>query len=120
MTRSPQPMLRTTIPRKARTLSSRRGKVSGANTALAVTALAIALSYVFLVNDVSTKGYEIQSLKRSGSVVSGELAKAKRQASSDQSMLSISDRLLKHTFIPEGSVEYAHPGSPVALGDRTQ
>ncbi|GEM_PF-4234222 len=120
MTRSPQRLVRATLPRNARASSSRGGNISRTNTALALVTVAIAVSYVFLVNDVSTKGYEIQSLKRSGSVVNQELTKAKRQAASDQSMLSITDRLNHHSFIPEGSIEYAHPGSPVALGSGTQ
>ncbi len=83
-------------------------------------ALSVALSYVFFINDVSTKGYEIQSLKRSSATVKAELMKAKRQASSDQSIRSIADRLNNHSFVPEGAIEYAHPGSPVAFGSATQ
>ena len=120
MTRVSTSSSKVTLPRTGRPAFKRRGNISRTNTALAFVTLVVALGYVFLINDVSTKGYEIQSLRRSGSVVNEELAKAKRQADSVQSMGSIADRLHEHTFVPEGSVEYAHPGSPVALGVRTE
>lgn len=120
MARSTRPLTRITLPRTARAHSTRRTTVWRTNTVLSLTALTVALSYVFLINDVSTKGYEIQSLKRNSATVNEELMKAKRQAASDQSIRSIADRLNNHSFVPEGAVEYAHPGSPVALGSATQ
>ncbi|MBI5135556.1 hypothetical protein HZA86_04990 [Candidatus Uhrbacteria bacterium] len=81
---------------------------------LAILTATAGVTYVFLVNDVSTKGYEIQSLRTTSAQTAEELAKIKQNASIAQSMNSVAKRLKELSFIPEGAVEYARPASPVA------
>ncbi len=81
---------------------------------LAILAVTAGVTYVFFVNDLSTKGYEIQSLKMTSVKIVEELAKMKQAASSAQSVDALHLRLKAYSFVPEGAVEYAHPASPVA------
>lgn len=97
---------------------AQRSLVSSKVGSIAIAIIvALAALYLLMVNDMNTKVYEIRSLKGQVNAMTGRLADVKREAAQSQSRMELSGRIARHSFEPEGLLEFVSSPSPVALGN---
>ena len=79
----------------------------------------LGIVYLLVVNDLSTKVYEVRSLRNHFSSALEETGRLKTTTIEMQSRKELSQAIQAYPFIPEGSLEYAR-STTVALERHSQ
>ena len=76
------------------------------NLAILVSSVALGLVYLFTINTLGTKGYEIRKLEQEVKLLSEQQKTMQMEASDMQSINRISDEAQKLNFVPASNVSY--------------
>ncbi len=78
------------------------------NVVLFTSLVLLGILYLLAVNDLSTKVYEVRSLRNRLSSVTEETNQIKRETIQGQSRSELTQAIQAYQFVSEGSLEYAH------------
>jgi len=91
-------------------VSKRRGKISVSNSVLNISVLAsigiLGLVYLFTINSMGTKGYEIKKLESQMETLQEQQKNLMLQTSNLQSIDRIQEQATKLNFVPTNNVSY--------------
>lgn len=75
------------------------------------------LAYLWQVNSLSTKGFQIKNLEKQITVLKTDIQQLELDMASEQSLNKINERVQELSMVKVDKVEYLRPlGSNVALG----
>jgi len=99
------------LQRRSGIALSTSGRWPLANLFLGAGLILLGIIYLLAVNDLSTKVYEVRSLRNRLSSVSEQTNRVKRETVQGQSRTQLTEAIRAYPFVPEGSLEYARSSS---------